>query len=195
MVAKVMLHIRLGQAGHVYDIFVSLFDIVNDTEVLGINKRELSSIEEHNTIKWRKPDLFDFHDDQIINSFKSMVFDEIQVRQMLFWLVQNSYLCIRTNNTQLWLENMLKFWYRFVREISNLFENENALSELPWKSAWLFSCLQQMIDRLSTLPNFLETVVDDETCSRAQSLKVRNFAEQLVFRYLDSIETLYLSQG
>lgn len=41
MIAKVLLHIRTGQAGHVYDIFVSLFDIVNDTEILGIRHDRL----------------------------------------------------------------------------------------------------------------------------------------------------------
>ena len=60
MVAKVLLHIRTGQAGHVYDIFVSLFDIVNDPGILGINKAALAATKEP---KWRKPDLFGLKED------------------------------------------------------------------------------------------------------------------------------------
>ena len=60
MIAKVLLHIRLGQAGHVYDIFVVLFDILSDTEIIGINKPALLSLNEQ---KWKKPELFSFKDD------------------------------------------------------------------------------------------------------------------------------------
>ena len=63
MVAKVLLHIRTGQAGHVYDIFVSLFDIVSDPGILGINYAALSATKE---IKWSKPDLFYMKEDFIL---------------------------------------------------------------------------------------------------------------------------------
>lgn len=63
MVAKVLLHIRTGQAGHVYDIFVSLFDIVSDPGILGINYAALSATKE---IKWSKPDLFCMKEDYIL---------------------------------------------------------------------------------------------------------------------------------
>ena len=36
MVAKVLLNNRLGQFSHNFDIFVSIFDILNDKGVLGI---------------------------------------------------------------------------------------------------------------------------------------------------------------
>lgn len=113
MVAKVLLHIRTGQAGHVYDIFVSLFDIVNDTEILGVNKTQLTS---QRPFKWRKPELFALKEDYVLQWFKQGIYDEVTVRQLLFWLVQNSYLCVKADNVSQWLETILRFWYKFVRD-------------------------------------------------------------------------------
>lgn len=74
MVAKVLLHIRTGQAGHVYDIFVSLFDILSDPGILGINHAALSATKD---IGWSKPDLFGMKEDSILATFKSSVFNEV----------------------------------------------------------------------------------------------------------------------
>lgn len=60
MVGKLLLHMRTGQAGHVYDIFVSLFDIVNDPSILGISRRALSELR---PVKWKKPELFGWKED------------------------------------------------------------------------------------------------------------------------------------
>ena len=79
MIAKVLLHIRTGQAGHVYDIFVSLFDIVNDTEILGIARNKLFK-----PAQWRKPDMFAYKEDHILNWLKTNSYDELTVRLVLF---------------------------------------------------------------------------------------------------------------
>lgn len=90
MVAKVLLHIRTGQAGHVYDIFVSLFDILSDPGILGINHAALSATKACKILKlldnsvtyckeigWSKPDLFGVKEDSILATFKSSVFNEV----------------------------------------------------------------------------------------------------------------------
>jgi hypothetical protein len=64
MVAKVLLHIRTGQAGHVYDIFVSLFDIVRDPEILGVK------LMTKRPYKFKKPDLFGYKEDLILSYLK-----------------------------------------------------------------------------------------------------------------------------
>ena len=53
--------------------------------------------------------------------------------------MQNSYLCIKTDNAQTWLETMLRFWYKFVRDVSVMLSKEESyrVIETPWK----FCCL------------------------------------------------------
>lgn len=136
MVAKVLLHIRTGQTGHVYDIFVSLFDIVNDTSILGINKTALST---QRLYKWKKPDLFGFREDHILQWLKQGIFDELQMRQMLFWLVQSSYLCVKNDKTSQWLDTMLRFWYKFIRDSEQLLAEDEMLKDI--QAPWIFACL------------------------------------------------------
>ena len=121
MVAKVLLHIRTGQSGHVYDIFVSLFDIISDPGILGISKAALQK-----PVKWKRPELFGYKEDYVLCWFKQGIFEELQVRQLLFWLVQNSYQCVKTDKTCQWLETMLKFWYKFIRDASLTFSQNLA---------------------------------------------------------------------
>jgi hypothetical protein len=74
MIAKVLLHIRTGQSGYVYDIFVSLFDIVNDPGILGLSK---SSLLAQRPIKWKKPELFNLKEDFILMWLKQGAFEEL----------------------------------------------------------------------------------------------------------------------
>ena len=66
MVQKTLLHIRLRQPDHVYDILQSLFDILDDKSILGIDKPLLEEIKQTEVENiWTKPALFEYTDEQI----------------------------------------------------------------------------------------------------------------------------------
>jgi len=126
-----MLHIRLGQSEHVYDIFLSLFDIVEDTELLGIKQSDLSQhsndTEENKSFSgrdekpgldfdWKTPNLFEHTLENIMEHFQTSQFDRLKTYQMLFYLVHASFLINSSESSK--LVEILKFWYRFIRQMT-----------------------------------------------------------------------------
>ena len=70
MIQKTLLHIRLRQPDHVYDILQSLFDILDDKSVLGFDvAKNEESKSTTNEIKWSKPTMFQYTDESIVKHF------------------------------------------------------------------------------------------------------------------------------
>jgi hypothetical protein len=101
MVSRVLLNNRIGQFKNNFDIFVSLFDVLNDKGILGIiDGEESSCLKEISSLTYTEPSLFKFTDDQVINYFHAGHYDELVSRQMIFWLVHTTYESIESKDIE-----------------------------------------------------------------------------------------------